>query len=123
MTKLGETFPMKDDGQILRINTPKSNLRVLWFVVKRNLTEYRALVILSWKDSNETEFKPRLGLKRFYGKAGMPSVRGLAPWRIIPKEMSKSSWTTFLSKLIFVKRRMTSCLRNFQFRNWSKKEK
>ena len=89
MTKEVKTFPMEDDGQILRINTPKSNLRGPWLVVKKNLLEHWALVILSWKDPNETDFKPRLGLRWFYGTAGTPSVRGLATWLILPKEMSK----------------------------------
>ena len=89
MTKAGEEFPMEDDGQILRINTPKSNLRGPWFVVKKDLSKRWALVMLSWKDPNETDFKPRLGLRWFYGIAGTPSVRGLATWLILPKEMSE----------------------------------
>ncbi len=89
MRRAGEEFPMEDDGKILRINTPKSNLRGPWFVVKKNLDEHWALVMLSWKDPNEIEFKPRLGLRWFYGTAGTPSVRGLATWLILPEEMSK----------------------------------
>ena len=89
MRRAGEKFPMKDDGKILQINTPKSNLRGPWFVIYKNLSKHWALVMLHWKDPNETDFKPRLGLRWFYGIAGTPSVRGLATWLILPKEMSE----------------------------------
>ena len=89
MRRAGETFPMKDDGQILRINTPQKWLKGPWFVIYKDLSKHWALVMLHWQDPNETDFKPRLGLRWFYGKAGTPSVRGLATWLILPYEMSE----------------------------------
>lgn len=80
----GKNFNLKDDKEILSIDSPRQNVLGPWLVVYKNVPDRWAIVILHY------DTKPCLGIRWFYGNTGTPAVRGFATWFIIPELMVES---------------------------------
>jgi hypothetical protein len=86
----GESFFDKaNDSDILKINSPKNKVRGPYAVVYKNTTSKWALCALHWEN------KLQLGIRYFWGKAGMPVSRWHSTWLVVPTELT----TTILNGL------------------------
>jgi hypothetical protein len=83
MKDTGEAFPIEDDEQILKINSPRASVAGPYVVIFKNLEERWAIVALDWGED------PRLGIRWFWGNGGNPFSSGNGTWLVIPPSLSK----------------------------------
>jgi len=84
MSNTGVNLDLSDDGEILKIDSPRANLSGPYTVVYKDVDERWAIVTLDWDE------EPRLGIRWFYGNSGTPSSRGFGTWLVIPPSLSKN---------------------------------
>lgn len=81
----GKDFPLEDNSQILRINSPKEHLGDSpYAVVYKNLPDRWAIVALDW------DGKPHLGIRWFWSTKGNPTSTFHPTWFVLPAELSRS---------------------------------
>lgn len=80
----GENFDLKNEEEILKINSPHDSVDGPYIVIFKNLSERWAIVALDW-DNN-----PTLGIRWFWGKNGNPSSRSYPTWFVIPSTLLNS---------------------------------
>ncbi|HNS29228.1 MAG TPA: hypothetical protein PKL52_01730 [Tenuifilaceae bacterium] len=74
----GENFNLKNDEEILKINSPQSSLEGPYVVVYKSIAQRWVIVTMNWDDA------PTLGIRWFWGKNGNPISRSYATWLVIP---------------------------------------
>jgi hypothetical protein len=82
--KAGEVFDLCIDNEILKINSPRNTVGGPYLVVYKNIESRWVLSALKWDN------KPRLGMRWFWGNAGMPASRGHSTWLVVPTELTTS---------------------------------
>lgn len=82
MQNAGSEFPLDQNAEILKIDSPQKMVKGPWLVVHKDIDQRWAIVLLHWDES------PCLGIRWFYGGQGTPSVRQYATWLIIPEELT-----------------------------------
>lgn len=83
MNDTGENFSIEDDEKILKINSPRENVKGPYVVVYKNIIERWAIIAFDWDD------KPRLGMRWFKGNGGNPFSSGHGTWLVIPPSLSR----------------------------------
>jgi hypothetical protein len=79
----GKDFDLVSDSEILKINSPRSNLKGPFKVVYKNLEERWAIVAIKWDE------QPQLGIRWFWANGGNPFSSGHPTWLVIPSSLSK----------------------------------
>lgn len=74
----GENFNLKNDEDLLKINSPQGSLEGPYVVVYKSIAQRWAIVAMNWDDA------PTLGIRWFWGKNGNPISRSYATWLVIP---------------------------------------
>jgi hypothetical protein len=80
----GATFPLENDEDILKINSPKESVSGPYRVVYKNLQERWAIVALEW------DKKPHLGIRWFWDGGGNPFSSGHGTWLVVPSSLSRN---------------------------------
>lgn len=80
----GENFNLKNDEEILKINSPQGSLEGPYVVVFKSILQRWAIVAMNWDDV------PTLGIRWFWGKNGNPISRSYATWLIIPSMLQNA---------------------------------
>jgi len=84
MKDTGKNFQIKDDENILKIDSPRASLSGPYAVVFKNIEERWAIVAFDWDGA------PRLGIRWFWGNGGNPFSSGHGTWLVIPPSLSKN---------------------------------
>ena len=74
----------------MAINSPKSKVRGPYAVVYKNEKERWAIAAMLYDPNENDEWKPRLGIRWFWGNNGFPLTRGNAMWFMLPYELQKA---------------------------------
>ncbi len=74
----GNEFPLEDDNEILKLNSPKQSCRGPFVCVGKDLSQRWAVVALEWDNS------PELAMRWFTGGIGTPASSGRPLWCILP---------------------------------------
>ena len=80
----GENFNLENDEEILKINSPKSQLEGPYTVVYKDIIERWAIVAFNWDEV------PCLGIRWFWSSKGNPVSTGYPTWFVIPSTLSNS---------------------------------
>ncbi|MFD2034492.1 hypothetical protein ACFSKL_06800 [Belliella marina] len=80
----GKNLDLKNDNNILSINSPKTSIGGPYKVVYKDLNERWAIVAMDWNR------EPCLGMRWFWGNGGNPFSSGNPTWLVIPNSLSNS---------------------------------
>jgi hypothetical protein len=82
-------FEMKNDEEILKIDSPKSNLvGGPYVVVLKDVSERWAITAFDWV-YEDSGVKQVLGIRWFWGGSGFPLASGFAAWTVLPDSLSR----------------------------------
>ncbi len=82
MRNCGDNFPLANDSEILKINSPRKYVTGgPYIVVYKDITERWAIVVLDW------EGEPRLAIRWFWEDSGNPVSTSHATWFCLPKPL------------------------------------
>lgn len=80
----GRRFPIRNDNQILEIDSPQRRVGGrTYVVVDKSIDERWAVIALGWEHDNGA-IVPSLGIRWFYETAGYPVSRGYSTWFLFP---------------------------------------
>ena len=73
----GRDFPLRDDKEILQINSPQDKVEGPYVAVVKSLAERWAIVAMEW------ETRPCLGIRWFWERNGYPHAINWGTWLVI----------------------------------------
>ena len=79
----GRHFPLRDDGEILQINSPQDKVGGPYVVVVKSLAERWAIVAMEWENA------PCLGIRWFWERNGYPHAFDWGTWLVNARSLSE----------------------------------
>ncbi len=73
----GRNFPLRDDGEILKINSPQDKVGGPYVVVVKSLAERWAIVAMEWQNG------PCLVIRWFWERNGYPHTFDWGTWLVL----------------------------------------
>ena len=79
----GRDFPLRDDKEILEIDSPQGKVRGPYVAVVKSLAERWAIVAMEWEN------RPCLGIRWFWERNGYPHAINWGTWLVLSTSLSE----------------------------------